>query len=54
MQPTPHELWMQAAGDPERYRELMRQHGYILEPDSPGYEQAIVVVLPCGWPHPAT
>lgn len=27
---SPHELWEQAGGDPEKYRALMRQHGHII------------------------
>jgi hypothetical protein len=48
-------LWVQAGGgtedyDPERYRALMREHGYLLEPGDLGYEQGSRN-LPCGWPH---
>lgn len=31
---TPRELWLLAGEDPERYRELMAQHGYEPEPDA--------------------
>lgn len=50
-QPTAYDLWIQAGGGtaeftPERYRELMIQHG-LLVPLKPG-EKAEPV--PCGWP----
>jgi hypothetical protein len=47
--PSIGQLWNQAAGDGDRYRELMRQHGYILKPGDEGYEEGSRV-LPCGWP----
>jgi hypothetical protein len=47
--PSPFELWQQAAADPERYRELLHQHGLILEPGDDGYDDA-PRNLPCGWP----
>jgi hypothetical protein len=50
-QPTPGQLWYEAGEDPERYRELMREHGHILSPGDPGYEQGSRN-LPCGWPGP--
>ena len=43
-------LWYQAEGDPERYRELMLEHGLLLRPGDEGYEDASRN-LPCGWPH---
>jgi len=30
MPPTAHELWRQANGDREKYRELMIQHGLLI------------------------
>jgi hypothetical protein len=48
--PSIGQLWNQAGGDGERYRELMREHGYILKPGDEGYEEG-VRNLPCGWPH---
>lgn len=50
-EPSPHELWAEAGEDPERYRDLMRQHGLILAPGDEGYEDA-PRSLPCGWPGP--
>lgn len=49
--PSPHELWVQAGEDGERYRELLREHGHILRPGDEGYEQGSRT-LPCGWPGP--
>lgn len=40
--PAPHELWRQAAGNLDRYLELMREYGHIVEGESEA--------LPCGWP----
>jgi hypothetical protein len=48
--PGPAQLWDQAGGDPERYRQLMREAGYLLAPGDEGYDEA-PVNLPCGWPH---
>lgn len=45
-EPTPFELWQQAKGDGARYRELMREHGFLI-PLTPGEKQE---PLPCGWP----
>lgn len=28
--PSPHALWKQADGDPERYRALMIEHGHLI------------------------
>lgn len=36
--PSPHQLWEQAGEDPEEYRRLMREHGYLLGPGDPGYD----------------
>jgi hypothetical protein len=53
--PSLFSLWQQAGGgtdayDPQRYRELAREHGHIMQPGDEGYEQG-VRVLSCGWPH---
>ena len=45
--PQPYQLWEQAGEDPERYRDLMRDHGYILAPGDEGYEEGSRS-LPCG------
>jgi len=45
------ELYYQAGEDPQRYRELLHQHGYTVRPGGPGYEEASKT-LPCGWPGP--
>lgn len=47
--PGPSELWQQAGGDGERYRQLLRQHGHLLSPGDEGYEEGRAG-LPCGWP----
>lgn len=47
--PGPMELWHEAGGDGERYRQLMREHGHLLSPGDEGYEQGSRN-LPCGWP----
>ena len=47
--PSMFELWQQAGGDGDRYRELLREYGYILRPGDEGYEEA-PRNLPCGWP----
>jgi hypothetical protein len=52
--PSPMELWQQAGGgasdyDPDRYRELLHEHGHLLSPSDEGYDQA-PASLPCGWP----
>jgi len=47
--PSMLELWRQADGDGERYRELLHEWGYILRPGDEGYENASPA-LPCGWP----
>lgn len=47
--PAPSELWQQAGGDGDRYRELLREHGHLLSPGDEGYEEA-PASLPCGWP----
>jgi hypothetical protein len=47
--PGPAGLWQQAGGDPERYRELMAEHGLLLRPGDEGYDEASRN-LPCGRP----
>ena len=32
-QPSPYELWQRAAGDRDRYLELLRQHGHLVALD---------------------
>jgi hypothetical protein len=49
--PTPFEPWEEAGEDPERYRQLMREHGHLIGPDHPEYETT-PKTLPCGWPGP--
>lgn len=49
-EPSPYQLWVEANEDGERYRELLREHGYLLSPGDEGYEEASPN-LPCGWPH---
>ena len=44
---SPFELWRQAGGDRERYRELLLEHGHLI-PLKPGEKPE---PLPCGWPH---
>jgi hypothetical protein len=39
--PSPYELWVEADGDPEKYRALLREHGHLI----PGKPEP----LPCGW-----
>ena len=41
-EPSLYELWRQAGGDRERYRQLMREHGYLIS--------GTPTPLPCGWP----
>lgn len=43
------ELYYQAGEDPERYRELLHQHGYLIRRGEPGFEEAASHALPCGW-----
>lgn len=43
------ELWQQAGGDGDRYRQLLHEYGYTLGPGDEGYEEA-PRDLPCGWP----
>lgn len=40
--PSAYELWVQAGGDRDAYRQLLRDHGLL----SPGNAEP----LPCGWP----
>jgi hypothetical protein len=40
--PSPGELWFRAGGDGARYRQLLREYGYLV----PGTPQP----LPCGYP----
>jgi hypothetical protein len=47
--PTPYELWVQAAEDPDEYRRLLREHGHILRPGDEGYDPDAPRTLPCGW-----
>ena len=47
--PSPFQLWRQANGDRAEYNRLLREHGHILGPDDPRYEEASAK-LPCGWP----
>jgi hypothetical protein len=52
--PSPAQLWREAGGgtedfDPERYKQLLRQHGHLLRPGDDGYDEA-GRDLPCGWP----
>lgn len=47
--PSPMELWHEACGDGERYRQLMREHKHLLSPGDEGYGQGSRD-LPCGWP----
>jgi hypothetical protein len=46
--PSPGLLWLEAGGDDARYRELLREHGLLLSPGDPGYDEA-PRTLPCGW-----
>ncbi len=45
----PHQLWERAGGNGERYRELLREHGYLLAHGDEGYEEGSRTLL-CGWP----
>jgi hypothetical protein len=47
--PSPFDLWQQAGGDGEHYRDLLREHGLVLRPGDEGYDEA-ARNLPCGWP----
>jgi hypothetical protein len=47
--PSPRELWVQSAGNGDRYRELLREHGHVLWPGGTGYAEGSRN-LPCGWP----
>jgi hypothetical protein len=47
--PAPHELWAQAGGDREKYRDLLRRHGRLLAPGDEGYDPGAPRALPCGW-----
>jgi hypothetical protein len=49
--PSPHQLWEQAGGNGQRYRQLLREHGLLLRPGDEGYDEA-PKTLPCGWPGP--
>lgn len=49
--PNMAELWHQAGGDGQKYRDLLHEHGYTLRPGDPGYGDA-PRTLPCGWPGP--
>ena len=51
-EPSPYELWVLAGKDGDRYRELLREHGYLMSPGDVGYEEGSRT-LPCGWPGPA-
>lgn len=33
--PSPHDLWQQAAGDSRRYRDLLREHGMLVDRTRP-------------------
>jgi len=46
--PSPGQLWHEAGGDGDRYRDLMHQHGMLLKPGDEGYDQASRT-LSCGW-----
>jgi hypothetical protein len=48
--PSPYQLWLEAEGDGERYRQLLHDHGYLISPGEPGYDEASKN-LSCGWPH---
>lgn len=48
-EPSPLDLWRQANGDGDRYRELLREHGMLLSAGDEGYEEARRN-LACGWP----
>jgi hypothetical protein len=43
--PTPYDLWIESGEDGVRYRELLREHGLLVE-RKPGESGN----LPCGWP----
>lgn len=43
--PSPYNLWKQARGDPERYRQLLREHGLLID-RQPGNDGNLL----CGWP----
>lgn len=45
--PSAYDLWVQADGDRERYRELLLEHGLLI-PREPGDDSPL---LPCGWPN---
>jgi hypothetical protein len=55
--PSPGQLWHQAGGDPERYRDLMREAGLIVPCGCdchPGpHCDRCKPSLPCGYPGPA-
>ena len=47
--PSPAELWNQAGGDAQRYRDLMVEYGHLLRPGDEGYGEGSRN-LACGWP----
>ena len=52
--PSLFDLWKQAGGgtgtyDPQRYHDLLVEHGHLVSPGDEGYEDA-APGLPCGWP----
>lgn len=47
--PTMGQLWDQAGEEPDKYRRLLREHGYTAGPGDDGYDPAAPKLPPCGW-----
>ena len=47
--PSPAELWQQAGGNRDLYRDLLHQHGHLLAPGDPGYDPDAPQWPDCGW-----
>ena len=47
VRPSPFELWQQSGGNRELYLDLMREHGHLLSPGDPGYDES-AGLPPCG------
>jgi hypothetical protein len=47
--PSPAELFAQAGGNRDLYRDLLHQYGHLLRPGDEGYDPGAPKTLPCGW-----
>lgn len=47
--PSPADLFAQAGGNRDLYRDLLAEHGHLPAPGDPGYDPDAPRLPPCGW-----